>query len=249
MLSIQDWHKRFIQQAEWTRDIRQYLFDKTHFGDARSILEVGCGTGAIINEFPKNGTIHGIDIDFERLRFAQSNLKEISFLCADAHHLPYCNNSFSTVLCHLLLLWVKSPEHVIKEMIRVGEPGGNILLLAEPDYGGRIDFPEKLYILGDAQVESLKKQGADPNTGRKLSKWLCESGVNNIEVGILGAQWKGEPSLAAWNSEWQILESDLRDSMPEDKLREYKEIDKIAWENGSRVLFVPTFYAVGIISK
>jgi hypothetical protein len=37
--------------------------------------------------------------------------------------------------------------------------------------------------------------------------------------------------------------------MPEDKLREYKEIDKIAWENGSRVLFVPTFYAVGIISK
>jgi ubiquinone/menaquinone biosynthesis C-methylase UbiE len=247
MLSVQDWHNRFIQQAEWTRDIRQYLFGKTHLDNAKFILDVGCGTGAIIKEFPKNGNIHGLDIDYERLRFARSYHKDVSFLCADAHRLPYRNNSFPIVLCHFLLLWVKSPESVIKEMIRVGKPGGHILLLAEPDYGGRIDYPERLHIIGDAQKESLIQQGADPNTGRKLAKWLYEGGVKNVEVGILGAQWEDKPSPDTWKSEWQMLESDLSDSISEDKLREYKEFDKIAWENGSRVLYVPTFYAVGII--
>jgi len=249
MLSVQDWHYRFIQQAEWTRDIRLYLFSKTHLDDTKSILDVGCGTGAIIKEFSKNGNIHGLDIDYERLRFAHSNYKDVSFICADAHHLPYHNNSFSIVLCHFLLLWVKSPEQVIKEMLRVGKPGGHILLLAEPDYGGRIDYPEKLYILGEAQANSLKLQGADPNTGRKLSKWLYEGGVKNVEVGILGAKWEGNPSPDLLKSEWQMLESDLSDSISKSKLREYKEIDRAAWEDGSRVLFVPTFYAVGIIPK
>ena len=247
MLSVQDWHTRFMQQAEWTRDVRRYLFDKTHLDNGKLILDVGCGTGAIIKELPKNRNVHGLDLDYERLRFAQTNEKNVSFLCADAHHLPYPKNCFSIVLCHFLLLWVKSPERVIKEMKRVGKPGGYILILAEPDYGGRIDYPEILQILGKSQAKSLEEQGADPNTGRKLAQWLYEGGVNNIEIGILGAQWKGKPLLDTWRSEWQILESDLSDSISEDTLREYEEIDKAAWQDGSRILYVPTFYAVGII--
>jgi SAM-dependent methyltransferase len=247
MLSVRDWHKRFMQQAEWTRDIRKYLFDKIHLDNAQRILDVGCGTGAITREFPKNGIIHGLDIDYERIRFAQSNYRDVSFLCADGYHLPYPKNSFSIVLCHFLLLWVKFPENIIREMIRVGKPGGYILLLAEPDYGGRVDYPEKLQILGKWQAGSLEKQGADPNTGRKLGKWLYEGGVNNIEVGILGAQWNGKPSHETWESEWQMLESDLSGSISERELQEYKEMDKAACKDGSRILFVPTFYAVGII--
>ncbi|MGD8457924.1 MAG: methyltransferase domain-containing protein [Anaerolineales bacterium] len=247
MLPIQEWHKRFMQQAEWTRDIRQYLFNKAHLENAQSILDVGCGTGAITREIPNNSIIHGLDLEMDRLRFAQSDLNYVSLLCADGHHLPYPENSFSTVLCHFLLLWVISPKIVIREMIRVCKPGGYILLLAEPDYGGRIDYPNDLQLLGESQTESLRKQGAEPNTGRELAKWLYEEGVNDIEVGILGAQWKGKPSHDTWKSEWQILEFDLGDSLTKDDIREYKEIDKAAWEDGSRILFIPTFYAIGII--
>jgi ubiquinone/menaquinone biosynthesis C-methylase UbiE len=247
MLSVQDWHRRFRQQAEWTKGIRNYLFDKIHFDETKAILDVGCGTGAILTELPKNGTVHGLDIDHDRLIYAQINHKNVPFICADAHQLPYPDNSFSIVLCHFLLLWVTSPELVIKEMIRVGKPGGFILMLAEPDYGGRIDFPESLQELGEIQAQSLQSQGADPNTGRKLAKWLYEAGLNVIELGVLGGQWQGKASSKTWNSEWKMLESDLENILPEDELKVYKEIDKAAWEDGSRVLFVPTFYAVGII--
>jgi ubiquinone/menaquinone biosynthesis C-methylase UbiE len=247
MLSVPDWHKRFIQQAEWTKGIRHYLFEKIHFDKTKAILDVGCGTGAILPELPKNGIVHGLDIDHERLIFAQINHKNVPFICADAHQLPYRDNIFSIVLCHFLLLWVASPEQVIREMMRVGKPGGFILILAEPDYGGRIDYPDSLQKLGKIQTNSLKRQGADPNSGRKAAKWLYEAGLKDIEVGVLGGQWKAMHSHNLWESEWQILESDLETILPKGKLKKFKEIDKVAWEDGSRVLFVPTFYAVGII--
>ncbi len=45
-----NWHNRYIQQAAWTRELRSYVFDKVGLFRARRVLEVGCGTGAILNE-------------------------------------------------------------------------------------------------------------------------------------------------------------------------------------------------------
>jgi hypothetical protein len=47
--------------------------------------------------------------------------------------------------------------------------------------------------------------------------------------------------------EWKTLVSDLENFLPEKKLKEFQDRDWTAWEDGSRVLFVPTFYAIGII--
>ena len=43
-----DWHARYTQQANWTGDLRHYLFEKAELARARRALEVGCGTGAIL---------------------------------------------------------------------------------------------------------------------------------------------------------------------------------------------------------
>jgi hypothetical protein len=48
--------------------------------------------------------------------------------------------------------------------------------------------------------------------------------------------------------EWKVLEDDIQQedqSFQASELTELKEIDKLAWERGERVLFVPTFYAWG----
>jgi len=247
MLSIQEWHERFVQQAKWTLGIRQHLYQKTRLHQAKSILDVGCGTGALLNDFPCVEKIHCLDLVLDHLLFARTHHQEAHFICADAHHLPYQKNHFSVILCHFLFLWVTNPSRVIQEMKRVGEPGGTILILAEPDYGGRIDFPESLESLGDAQTKSLQAQGADPFAGRKLAKWLSDAGMNDVEIGVLGGQWKNKPTKKEWALEWQVLASDLDKMYPKEEIKKYQTLDRSAWENGSRILFVPTFYALGII--
>ena len=249
MKTVEDWHTRFVQQAQWTESIRQYIFNQVGYNQANKLLAVGCGTGAVLNEISASGLIHGLDIDLKRLNFAKAHNSLSMFTCGDAHRLPYSNNIFDLIFCHFLLLWVADPERTIDEMIRVGKPGSAILILAEPDYGGRIDFPESLQPLGQAQGESLRTQGADPRTGRKLAGWLTKAGLEDIQTGVIGGQWRGQPSKEEWEAEWQVLTSDLGSVITKEKMGEYKQIDKEAWESGSRVLFVPTFYGFGRVPK
>ena len=249
MISVKIWHKRFVHQANWTRSIRRYLFEQIQFKENTSCLEVGCGTGALLNEIPVLKNIHGLDIDMERLLYAKEKNSDPLYSVGDAHLLPYPKDFFDVIFCHFLILWVSNPRKVLHEMVRIGKPGGWILLLAEPDYGGRIDYPEGLQTLGKSQTYSLESQGADPLTGRKIAGWLSETGVEEIEIGILGGQWKQKLTNEEWETEWQILFSDLKELIPNNKLLEFKKKDKVAWENGSRVLFVPTFYAAGRLPK
>src|SRR5512134_3202020 len=58
-----NWHTRYSQQAKWTRDLREYIFEKTDLNRAQRVLEVGCGTGAILSELPKHPNKYGLDID------------------------------------------------------------------------------------------------------------------------------------------------------------------------------------------
>ena len=45
-----DWHHRFVQQAHWTQDLRAYLYTRIEFDNAKHILDMGCGTGALMGE-------------------------------------------------------------------------------------------------------------------------------------------------------------------------------------------------------
>ncbi len=247
MLSAQDWHQRYLQQARWTQPLRQYLYKKVELSQAKSILEIGCGTGALLAElstFPL-AVIHGLDIAPENLNLAADVVANARLICGDAHQLPYANNAFDIVYCHFLLLWVEHPGQAVREMLRVARPGGVVLALAEPDYAGRIDFPEALSELGKRQAEALRKQGANPDIGRQLASLFAQAGLRGIEAGVLGSQWKTSFAPEELELEWKVLYSDLLDMVGETRLKALQEIDTQAWQSGTRILFVPTFYAWG----
>jgi ubiquinone/menaquinone biosynthesis C-methylase UbiE len=244
-LSPHDWHARFVQQANWTHDLRRHLYPRVRLEQAQRILEVGCGTGAILAELitETRGNVFGLDIDPGYLNLSITNAPLILPTCGDAHLLPYAPGAFDMTLCHFLLLWVDHPSQVLLEMARVTRPGGAVLALAEPDYGGRIDYPPTLEELGEWQTEGLRRQGADPLMGRQLAGLFTQVGFDEVETGVLGGQWQRPPTKEAWESEWAMLETDLQES-PE-MIKKYRDIDAEAWARGERVLFVPTFYAVG----
>jgi SAM-dependent methyltransferase len=253
-LSIEEWHNRYSRQARWTRDLRRYLYTRAGIESARRVLELGCGTGAILADLPDytQSELYGLDIDPDRLEFADRHAPRSRFTVADAHDLPFYPSSFDVCLCHFLLLWVANPERVIAEMARVTRPGCAVIALAEPDYGGRIDYPEILGRLGDLQEYALERQGADPHLGRRLAGIFNRAGLVSVETGVLGGQWSGSPSLEEWESEWQVMEADLNstsgvfsETPPDLDIERLKQLDFEAWQRAERVLFVPTFYALG----
>lgn len=246
-LSSAEWHQRFTLQAQWTRDLRRYLYNRIGIQSITKILEIGCGTGALLPELLSLGhtNTYGLDINPHFLELASRNAQEASLTCGDAHALPYPEDSFDLTLCHFLLMWVDQPISVLHEMARVTRREGVLAALAEPDYGGRIDHPAELARLGHLQTSALRGQGADPEMGRKLRGLFTEVGLIGIETGVLGSQWVDLPTQEYRESEWVVLNSDLESYLSTGEIEIFRQLDDLAWARGDRILFVPTFYAWG----
>jgi ubiquinone/menaquinone biosynthesis C-methylase UbiE len=247
--SPEAWHERFVQQAQWTHSLRSYLYAQIGLESIWRVLDVGCGTGALIGELNEKirTPIYGLDIDLARLKFARNLSLNACLTCSDAHNLPYPRNVFDVSSCHFLLLWVDNPLLVIREMKRVTRPGGAVLAFAEPDYGGRIDYPSELEQLGKMQISALRRQGAEPRLGRQLKSIFRAANFSRVEIGVLGGQWTSPFGGEGSQLEREVLESDLNGIIDELALEKIMDVDKNAWEIGERVLYVPTFYAWGLV--
>ena len=82
-----NWHARYIQQSAWTRDLRAYLFEKAGLTRARRVLEVGCGTGAILSMLKTSAALHGLDLDPAALTQCRIHAPAASLTRGDALHL------------------------------------------------------------------------------------------------------------------------------------------------------------------
>jgi SAM-dependent methyltransferase len=248
-LTPADWHSRYQLQAGWTASIRDYLYQRASLADARRVLEVGCGSGAVLSALHKHdqAQLIGLDIDRPILKYAAGLDTSSDYINGDAMRLPFIDRVFDVVLCHYFLLWVRSPLIALQEMVRVCRVGGTLLALAEPDHAGRIDHPYELEVLGKLQTESLKQQGADPKAGRSLAGWFHQAGLGDIETGVLGGQWKTRPTDVFLESEWEMLRHDLEGSINPSEIVRYHNIDLHAWADGTRVLHIPTFFAAGTV--
>lgn len=246
-LTPEEWHQRFRQQARWTHELRDHAYRQAGLAGAERVIEVGCGTGAVLADFlgRTDLIVHGLDLSPNHLALVRRRQSEAHLVEGDAHHLPYARGVFDLALCHYLLLWVARPARVISEMARLTRPGGWVLALAEPDYGGRIDYPGELVRLGALQREALRHQGAEPDMGRRLKGLLLAAGLKEVQAGVLGGRWSGAADPGELAQEWQVLRTDLAGRLPPEELDALQARDERARARGARVLFVPTFYAWG----
>lgn len=99
--------------------------------DAKSILDVGCSSGiltaAIAKKLPKSSVV-GLDSYKEVITFAKKKYPKIKFVCADAHKLPFKNNSFDLVICTETLEHVVNPRKSLLEMKRVLKNDGSAII-------------------------------------------------------------------------------------------------------------------------
>jgi ubiquinone/menaquinone biosynthesis C-methylase UbiE len=250
-LTVQDWHQRFVQQTHWTNTLQGYIINRTGLNKSRRILEIGSGTGAVTSALraylPEENQVEifGLDLNWGYLNFAQLQDTQSNLIQGDGHMLPFPAGLFDATYCHFLLLWVSNPMNVVQEMLRVTRPAGIVIAMAEPDYGGRIDYPEDLIRIGQLQTHSLEIQGADPYLGRKLAGIFSYAGLENIEFGVLGGQWDRRNYPGINESELDVLRYDLETLLTHEEITQVQRSEAASRSKGDRVLFIPTFYAFG----
>ncbi len=207
--------KKYLKkQFEKTEGFRRFIYRRINIVRYEKILEIGCGDGALMDEIEKKTGIRPFGIDV-------SPGKQKNMIKARVEELPFRDRSFSLVLLHFVFMWIKNREKALKEIRRVLEKNGVVVFLAEPDYGGRIEYPDTGTT--NLWIEALKMKNADPFTGRKIKYYLEKYGFK-AEVGVF-------PLL-------EIEDEEDMDFPAEVLGKKFKKNRKL--------VYLPLFYGIGV---
>ena len=108
---------------------RQSLATLNAPATSQRILLAGVGSGLDLPELPAGPAYIGIDLTPAMLKRAQVRNHEYqntTLHCGNVHCLPYQDESFDTVLMHLILAVVPQPQLALHEAVRVLKPGGHL---------------------------------------------------------------------------------------------------------------------------
>lgn len=238
--------RRLDRQAAATRHLRLPLYERAGLSRAGLVLDVGCGSGAVTQDLVDlvRGQVVGIDAD--PLMLAKAQGIGATLARSDARNLPFPDATFDAAVCNLVLLWSPQPERVIAELARVVKPGGTVLASMEPDYGGKVHFPENPLIDLVFQGEGIRRRGGDPHAGRKLRSHFAAAGLRT-EVGIANAAVntpEQDLDLFRRNQAYYrrlLVEAGFTAPAIEGWEREY--LDSLS--AGGQFSFLPVFYAIG----
>lgn len=99
------------------------------------VLDLACGTGELLRGIAQDtpgAELIGIDLAPKMVRRARSKLSGVpkaQVRRADAHALPFEDNSFDTIVCASTFHYFTDPEAVLAEAHRVLGPDGKLVLL------------------------------------------------------------------------------------------------------------------------
>lgn len=242
--------RRLDRQADATRPHRAGLYRRAGFdrlAPRARILDVGAGSGAVTADLAElgTGTVVAVDVDAAMAGRTRSAVPDAEVLRGDGRRLPFADGSFDAAVCNLVLLWTPEPAALVAEMARVVRPGGTVLASMEPDYGGKVHYPENPLIDLVFQGEGVRRRGGDPHAGRKLRSHFVAAGLRT-EVGIA-------PDVLTPDQDLQVFRRNrayYRRLLGENGFQA-RAVDR--WEaeyldslsSGQQLSFLPVFYAIG----
>jgi SAM-dependent methyltransferase len=105
----------------------------------KRVLDAGCGNGRytrfLLREADPDALITAFDLSQRMLRRARARLRSprVSHVAADLTRLPYPDAFFDAAVCGWVLEHLPDPVPGLRELARVLQPGGKLLLLVTED--------------------------------------------------------------------------------------------------------------------
>ena len=157
------------------REVEHELLRRALAGERLTrVLDVGCGRGEMSPTVLERAREYiGIDPDRSRIERAQQAFqgsgKNRAFLIANSNHLPFTSGSFSGVILIRVYHRVADPSGALREVLRVLEPGGRVILMVRPkpspftllrDLWTRVSTSGAIHPLSFARAERLEVRPA-----------------------------------------------------------------------------------------
>jgi SAM-dependent methyltransferase len=131
-------------------------------GSPRSILDIGCGAGAMLRELERYGRAQGLDSAPEAVRLCRERgVSDVRL--ATPPPLPYDSGSFDLVTALDVLEHIEDDDRMVSEVSRILRPGG-CFLLSVPAYRflwglqDEVSHHQRRYIGGEVR-ELLNRSG------------------------------------------------------------------------------------------
>jgi ubiquinone/menaquinone biosynthesis C-methylase UbiE len=93
-----------------------------------NILDIGCGTGAMLDELAPFGDVTGADFAPEALAFCRQRGDHYPLTRADVRRLPFADDSFDVVTAMDIIEHIDDDKAASSEILRVLKPGGRLFV-------------------------------------------------------------------------------------------------------------------------
>ena len=178
--------ERLHRQADELLVANSALVDRTMLGPGDAAIDFGCGPRGILDLLSSRvgpqGRVVGVDADPNHVALASDlvarrSLDNVEVLLADARDTGLPSAAFDVTQTRTLLVTIPRPDEVVREMVRVTNPGGWVLSF-EPDAG-----PESGLV--DVQVESRADSYPAGHTRRTIRLDLLRAvRAQLVELGL-----------------------------------------------------------------
>lgn len=123
---------RFEDSYWWfvaRRQLIRSLIRERHQADGLlRILDLGCGTGAMLDVLAPFGKVTGADFAVEALSFCRQRGNQYALTRADARRLPFADSSFDVVTAMDIIEHIDNDKAASAEIFRVLRPGGQVYI-------------------------------------------------------------------------------------------------------------------------
>jgi ubiquinone/menaquinone biosynthesis C-methylase UbiE len=179
--------------ADQASAARTVVLDTLDVGPGAQVLEVGCGTGAVLRmiaaRVAPGGRAVGVDPSPQLLTIARERLDAEGLASyvetreGDARSLPVADGEFDTVLAVNVLLHVPQGETAIPELIRAARPGGMVGIYDRDNDSFIVSHPNR------ALTRRVIAAGSDHTA---MNSWIVRAAPRLLhEGGLIDVQARG----------------------------------------------------------